>query len=318
MIHEYAIEPEMVASWDNVSDCRFYSDKFGLGQSRLMSEYPKLQNWRKQVLRAAPKDGMELQRVTAMIGLLSEKMIARRNAVTYDGNKNVSWLQNAELEDANNPFHAIIARSNPRNHKNVLSCQTLGLSSNPKWDIMEQNRVSRTAYDMASVLRPILKNCNMAIFIDPFFMLKDVEKWKKPFTALINELPKEKFCESSFRVEFHSSASAHMAPSADEFKRRCDKHLAHCIPHGLFVNFKRWKQRPDAEKLHDRYLLTDIGGVYFSIGLDEGLKGEEQSVLLLKKKTYEGIWEDYMGKAPAFELEEGEFTLPDMKESQRL
>lgn len=313
MIYEYAIEPETVAKWGNISDYRFYCEKFGLGQPRLMSEYPKLKNWRRRVLIAAGgKDDMELQRITALIGLLSEKMIPR-NVSTYDGNK--EWLQNAEIEDINNSFRAIIARSNPRNHKNVLCNQALGLSSNPKWDIREQNIVPRSAYDMALVLRPILKKCNIAIFIDPYFMLNEneIDNWKKPFTALINELPKEKFSESSFQVEFHSSASAHKAPSPAEFKRRCEHHLAYCIPQGLYVNFKRWKQRLDGEKLHDRYLLTDIGGVDFSIGLAEGLKGETQKISLLKKETYEGIWERYMSKNPAFDLEEGEFTLPAMR-----
>jgi hypothetical protein len=85
MIYEYALEPELVASWGNLSDYRFFVQAFGLGQPRLMSEFPKLKNWRRQVLRALkdPK-GMKAQRVTALIEVLSEKMISRQHG-GYDG-----------------------------------------------------------------------------------------------------------------------------------------------------------------------------------------------------------------------------------------
>ena len=40
------------------------------------------------------------------------------------------------------------------------------------------------------------------------------------------------------------------------------------------MKVRRLKQKQDGEKLHNRYILTDLGGVTFGTGLDEGKKGE--------------------------------------------
>ncbi|MBU1864375.1 MAG: hypothetical protein KKH94_11985 [Candidatus Omnitrophica bacterium] len=307
MVFEFAIEPELVATWGDFNNYRFFVDKFGIGQSRIMAEYPKLKNWRRKVLVAAPKDGMELERVTALIQILSENMIAR-NTVNYDGN--IEWLENTEKEDSNLPFQAILALSNPRNYPNVLNAKILGVSNNSKWHIKEQlPDVPRKASDIAEAIRPLLQNCHTAIFIDPYFMAKDDWwKWQRPFIKFMQALPIERYGPSQLRVEFHSSANFGYAPSSQLFKQRCTERLTGCIPEGLSVCFKRWKEKPGGKQLHDRYLITDIGGVDLSTGLDEGSEGKTQKISLLKLNTYETTWKDYVSE-PAFNLAEGEFTI---------
>ena len=82
MVFEFAVEPELVATCGERDNYRYFYEKFGIGQPRIMSEYPKLQNWRRQVLRAASgKKDEELQRITAMIAILSEARISRCNVV---------------------------------------------------------------------------------------------------------------------------------------------------------------------------------------------------------------------------------------------
>ncbi len=41
MVYEYALEPELVATWGNRQDFRYFVEKFGLGQPRIVSRYPK-------------------------------------------------------------------------------------------------------------------------------------------------------------------------------------------------------------------------------------------------------------------------------------
>ncbi len=307
MVFEFAIEPELVATWGNLNNYRFFVDKFGIGESRIMAEYPKLKNWRRRVLAVAPNDGMALQRVTALIQILSESMIAR-NSVNYDGN--LEWLKNAEEEDSNLPFQAILARLNPRKYPNVLNAEIIGVSNNSKWHIQEQlPDVPRQASDIAEAIRPLLNNCHKAIFIDPYFMAKDNWwKWQQPFLKFMECLPIERYALSELRVEFHASADFSDARSSQHFKQRCTERLKDCIPNGLSVRFKRWKEKPLGEKLHDRYLITDIGGVDFSTGIDEGTEGQTQKIALLKLNTYRKIWEDYVSEHPAF-FAEDEFTL---------
>jgi hypothetical protein len=49
-------------------------------------------------------------------------------------------------------------------------------------------------------------------------------------------------------------------------------------------------------------ILTDIGGVSFGVGLDDGADGETDEVTLLDDKTYRFRWTQYMSPEPAFEL----------------
>lgn len=310
MVFEFAIEPGLVATWGEPSNFRYFYEKFGIGQPRMMAEYPKLQNWRRRVLQAATgKSDMELQRVTAMVTMLSESMISRKTDC-YDGN--TEWLENAEQEDSVSPFHAILALSNPRNHPSVLKAQMLGISNNSQWYIDKQlPDVPRKASEMAKAVRPLLHNCHIAIFIDPYFMLgDDWQKWQRPFGKFIQELPMERYALTQLRVEFHSSVDVKNAPSAKFFKQRCMEKLAEHIPNGLSICFKRWEQKPGGKKLHDRFLITDIGGVDFSTGLDEGLDGETQKISLLEANAYKTIWECYMSNDPAFNLApDNKFTI---------
>jgi hypothetical protein len=316
MVFEFAVEPELVAACGEQDNYRYFYEKFGIGQPRIMSEYPKLQNWRRQVLQAASgKTDEELQRITAMIAILSEARISRKT----DGyNGNIEWLRNAEKEDTLLPFHAILALSNPRNHPSVLMSQMLGVSSNSKWHINEQlPDVPRKAFEMAKAVRPLLINCRTAIFIDPYFMRGEKRwKWQRPFSAFMREFLSERHELSELRIEVHS-ADPPGAPSEKDFEKHCRKELEDDIPYGLRICFKRWKQKPGGKKLHDRYLITDIGGVNFSIGLDEGETGETQNISLLKRNTYEIIWEDYISNHPAFDIDKADgFTIEGKKASR--
>jgi len=56
MINEYAIEPALAVAWaKNQSEFEYYYEKFGLGRSKIMSEFPKFKNWRKQFKRPGHK-----------------------------------------------------------------------------------------------------------------------------------------------------------------------------------------------------------------------------------------------------------------------
>lgn len=303
MVFEFAIEPDLVASWGDLKNYQIFYDKFGIGQPRIMAEYPILKNWRRRVLQAASgRSDMEMQRVTALITRLSETMI-RRRTMPYDGN--IKWLENAQKEDENDSFHAILALSNDFNHPNVLDTTMLGISNNQRWDINKQlPDVPRKASDMADAVRPLLKNSRTVVFIDPYFMAGDNWlKWQRPFSAFMQELSTNRHEPSDIHVEVQASADLYNAPSTNDFIGRCRQRLTNCIPNGLTVSFKRWKEKPEGKKLHDRYIITEIGGVDFSIGLDEGAIGQTQKISLLERNTYTSVWNNYLGNSPAFNVE---------------
>ena len=52
------------------------------------------------------------------------------------------------------------------------------------------------------------------------------------------------------------------------------------------VLVRRLSEKPRGEKLHNRYILTDLGGVFFGIGLDDGDEGATDDVTLLDRDPY--------------------------------
>ena len=119
MLHEYAVEPELVATWCDRASGRYFLDKFGLGSPRIMSRYPR-KHWKRLVWEAwknSSHDDSERKRMEELIQRLSEDMVTRRNAVW---NPDGTWFGNVLDEHRRIPFHAILVRSNARAHPNIL------------------------------------------------------------------------------------------------------------------------------------------------------------------------------------------------------
>jgi hypothetical protein len=317
MIFEYALDPELACTWTDRDTCRYFKDQFGIDRGRLVSRYPK--RWKKKVWNAFQKsrellpktEEVEAQtqkeegRLTELLQRLSEIMIKRYN---YTWNENDSWLNNALSEYHQDSFRAIITRNNPNESPFIVTPHDLYDHNCQYWEINRGLTVKRKAKDMANAVSPMLKCCRVVIFIDPYFRAK-WPKWQKVFEAFFKQFPVDNLQSRLLRIEIHASADIKYAPSSDYFHDECNKYMISCIPKGLNVLFKRWKQKPNGEKLHNRYILTDIGGVTFSIGLDEGDEGETDDVTLMDRKQYELRWSQYASANPAFDLAESPFQI---------
>lgn len=122
MIHEYALEPELVATWTDRTLCRHFKDNFGFDQGRVGSRYPK--HWKKLVWEAFNNtdnstNDIAQKRLVELLERLSERMVRRTNT-QWDADTK-SWFENAEREHERRPFHAILARTNSENHAHVLT-----------------------------------------------------------------------------------------------------------------------------------------------------------------------------------------------------
>ena len=291
MIYEYALEPELVATWHSRDDFRFFLDKFGLGCARMVSRFPK--SWVKLVWQSfAPDSGdMARKRLEVLLMRFTERMI-RRPGARYDGT--VAWLVNVETENTRLPFHTIIARQNPRAVAAILVPSALD-QTDALWAVKIDDVVPRTARDLAAAVESMLRSCSKVVFIDPNFGPENARHRRplREFLRVLGARPLEEFPE----VEIHTKEKS----TAEFFKEACETELTGLIPAGLSVRFKRWRIRAGSKALHHRYILTDLGGVGFRYGLDDGSSGESDDVNLLSAKTYATRWNQYLGDRPAFE-----------------
>jgi len=279
MIYEYALEPELVATWGNPQDYRYFIDKFGLGQPRVVARYPK--KWVRLVWEAFHSDNeIERARVTELLTRLSERM-TRRPEAAWDSAK--PWLQNAKTEHARRPFRTILARDD-------------GEADNLP-DYPRGSSVPRKAAEMAAAVAGMLRCSRVAIFIDPHFG-PDSARHRRPLEAFLSALSDGRSTDQLERVEVQTSDKADLR----YFRSECESRMRRCIPAGLGVRFVRWKERAGSEKLHNRYILTDLGGVMFNVGLDDGEDGETDDVTLMDRAQYELRWRQYASDQPAFDF----------------
>ena len=164
MIHEYALEPELVATWVDRRVGRYFIEKFGLGQPRIVSRYPK--RWKRLVWEAFTSgNDVERARMTELLERLRETMVKRRDG-RWD--PSAAWLHNAEDEHARVPFHAILARSNPRGLTMVLVADEID-DATPLWGVPRGCTIPRTAMDMAAAVASMLRIADVLVFVDPHF-----------------------------------------------------------------------------------------------------------------------------------------------------
>ncbi|MBI2199148.1 MAG: hypothetical protein HYU42_11205 [Candidatus Rokubacteria bacterium] len=296
MIHEYALEPELVATWVDRGVGRYFIEKFGLGQPRIVSRYPK--RWKRLVWEAFTSgNDVERARMTELLERLRETMVKRRDG-RWD--PSAAWLHNAEDEHARVPFHAILARSNPRGLTMVLVADEID-DATPLWGVPRGCTVPRTAMDMAAAVASMLRIADVLVFVDPHFGPEN-GRHRRPLERFLRSVVDARPGEAPRRLEVQSSADG--GSTTAFFCDECRQRLPVCIPIGLRVEMVRLRQRPGGERLHNRYILTDLGGVIFGVGLDEGDHGDTDDIQLLDRAQYEERWRQYAGEPPAFDRPE--------------
>jgi hypothetical protein len=319
MIYEYAIAPEALISWaSNRSACYIIKDKFGIGTPRIMADYPRLKRWRKNFREAsASLDEMSKSRLEELFKLLTETRILRTAGEGYDST--ASWLKNTEREERRHEFKAIVATEDSANNNHILLSEQIGEWPDHLWNAPRGSVVKRDLDSMIQALCPLLQQCTDLLFIDPYFRATQT-KFRESIVALLNESIRCPVYENKKRIEIHVSADWDKCPSEDQFERDCQDKLTRELPLGLEVKLFRWKQRAGQEKLRNRYILTNLGGVSFGTGLDSGQTGESDDVNLLSRDQWQIRWQQYQEKSGAFRLErkfviQGARTKPYQTES---
>jgi hypothetical protein len=290
MIYEYALEPALLSNW---KDFRYFAEKFGVAKGRLISRFPK--RWERMVLDSLAGCGeVEKARIVeSLIGL--KKCIRSRH---HEWNDQHNWLLNAETEHGKRPFHAIVATSNPRSLAFVLEADSLS-ESNPLWCLPRFPPVQRTAIDMAQRVAPLLCFSHRILFIDPHFR-PDKIKWRRPLEAFLEVATYKRRPGDLLKVEIHVKDDL----ETGLFTAHSQRSLPEIIPTGVKVRIVQWHERERAEKLHNRFILTDLGGVSFGVGLDDsdGEDGQTDDIQLLNEETYKLRFSQYAGSTPAFDL----------------
>lgn len=300
MIYEFAVDPVVVATWYQRELGRFFAREFGVGTPRIISRLPA--GWKTCVWEEFRRSGsctdLNAGRMTAVLKDVSAKMI-KRNPLNWDNSK--SWLSNAESEHSITPFHAILSHDNPRSHQRVLRPDSIDHKT-LIWHLPTQKRVLRNAHDLQEVAAPMLRLASEVLFVDPHFhtVPRYMQSFSRFFKAIVD--PKTDRRHSGLDRAYLPNVQIH---HLDKNRHLCQSELARILPHQLNLVIYTLKHTSKGQSLHNRYILTDIGGLAFAHGLDENTSrasADRDEALLLEEDVYRQLWSQYANGANAFEV----------------
>lgn len=301
MIYEFAVDPAIVATWCQRGLGSLFADHFGLGTPRIISQFPR--SWEKLVWNEYRQLGHHRNRNRS---LLMEQILKRVSDTTvrrttrhWDNSK--SWLENTELQHQIAPFDAILSSSNPRAHTHVI-CANSTLFDNPLWRRNKDKLVPRSPQETENVISPMLRIATNILFIDPFFCTES--RYLKPFERCFDTIVKQRSGDR------HQAISGSVLPSIEILRSYrandyCKSELSRILPAQLNLLIRTLRPYPKGQRLHNRYILTDVGGLDFGDGLGVGgsdARDNLDDVVLQGKDRYRKRWEQYADGAHAFRV----------------
>jgi hypothetical protein len=296
MFQEYALEPELVATWGKRENYRVFAREFGIGNARLVAQYPK--RWAKRVWDSAHGcEGKDRTRLEILLRQIDGISVRRQGSV-FDDSNGSSWMQNAAIENARLAFHAILATANPAGNAQVLVGDNVD-EQTPLWSCPRGIIVPRQATQMAAAIGVLLRYAQEIVLVDPYMSPSAARRKIDALRAFLTAIAAGRGDRPPRRIEVQMLES--VGGAAEDFPTNCQSR-ARDIPHELVVRFVRWRERDGGLRFHNRYILTELGGVQFAHGLDEGQPGEEDDITLLDKGQFDRRWDQYGGSAPAFDL----------------
>jgi len=293
MIYEYAVDPVSFTSEDTVI---FLLESFGREKGRMISELKK-DAWVDLVRRFLHNAGLQDVARKRMIEALSilvkkQKAIYCRHQQVQEGPDWISMTQRAHNVW---PYRGIMLEKYNGDDPQYL-VRDIHLSNKPNWTVPPSMTVDREAAAMVGAVRDLLANAREVILVDRNFRLENqqgrsVDKYKNVLLAIILFLAKKPYGPSVSKLIYHIGDEYY---NAANLKVKIDRYLRADLPAEFRLEFAFWPKND----LHDRFLLTDIGGIDCGIGLDEYAGTSERTVKFkrLSNADYSSEWSRFRQK----------------------
>ncbi len=283
MLYEYAIDPiAMVEIARDRRDFRLFLRSFEVGNPRVVSNFPKFSRLKKQIESHADSVGLEGIDSTRLDELLSflrqlPKVVRPSDA---DGD---SWVDKVRSEGGRVAFDTVFvsdkALLEPWPSVSIDDCYQ---GNCPFWDFNDRVVVSKTASAIASAIANMLRLSTRIYIIDPYLGTQK-DKWSTFISVLEKAV--------SGRVADDLEVTVYLAPckgitTPSEMKKHFEKTAAEQFSSIKRMQFIGLKEKRDGEQFHNRYILTDIGGISLGAGFEDGGPSETDDLFLLSREQY--------------------------------
>lgn len=293
MLREYAVEPSLIADY---ASARYFLEKFGCDRGRILAQFPK--SWLRMVYDSLRCKPVEKAKVEVLLTRVKSSALARRPGSAFDPAR--GWLDQALDEDARAAamaFAAILADGVERPPK-VVNGHVID-ESDHRWVVATDRIVARTAKAMADAIHPLLCISSHVRFIEPYFDGNRRDRIE-PILEFITRATSATRSQSGPTFEIHA---ANPNDKSSQFIEDGLQLFAARLPVGVSVTFTQWSERPGGDQFHNRYVLTDVGGVEFGTGLDQKPGQATDRVSLLSDATRKELWARFDATSTAYVMD---------------
>lgn len=323
MIYEYALDPELIIPWAlNQRDYSEFIEAFGIGTTRIPSIVIPFKRWKSLIMqKTSSLDDIQAGMVIDLINAIKEKYIDRQGI-------NGEWYENVIKEHNRFPFDYILVKDKSKcNTKKTIVQDDIYNDikiknvDNKKWDHPTQKLVECTTEKMIQVIQNMLGLASHVILIDPYLGAKRNGEQQNP--NIIIELIRASLRNNTaklpvkFEIIYSSVKSKdkegkpkyRMNPNKDQIQDGISAEDLFYKPEDLYIKldenpdylsesidlsvkdiYEKWK----GLRIHNRYILTDIGGVILGKGIEPSYFNHKDEFILLNGDIYRQKWKDYI------------------------
>lgn len=304
MVYEYAIDPALVLAWaKDIRDYRKFVDSFGLGTTRIRSSAPRFNKWRSAVFRMLPDPCDETygNRVAELVQAIGESAEVYRTT-TFP--KSRPWIDAVKIYDANIPFnYVLVDKKTGGEPPHFYTGDDIYHHPQRFWNHRNQKPVTRTAANMASEVGNMLRLSRHIVFVDPYF--REQTSKREPIEAFLDHTFSNRVEPGVDSIAILYSSHVKNLPKSSYIAQDLRNRWRGKWPSGFSVRLRALREKPDGEQIHNRYVLTELGGVSFGIGLDQGEATQTDDMMLLEAELHRKRWDQYFNCA-AFEIDQEE------------
>lgn len=279
MIYEYAVDPSLLTAWVIANDVGL-APQFGLDHRRVVADFPS--NWDGEATGALlerfewddgdPNYLDARNRLDALLAFMRPKV--RRGQVAAKD----PWLRQAVEAHDIEPFHAILTGGALPGNDAVITPSVIQDLRNERWYLPTIDVTTKTAEALATQLAPFLRAASQIVLVDPYFkadkqgypevlglliqqalVMRSQERPRPEITVMTGVGDRDQPAAGVALEEQLRREAAHRCGKAKEL-------LGAHIPAGISVKFVCIAQFEGGDQVHNRLLLTDVGGAIIPYG----------------------------------------------------
>lgn len=291
MLSDYSIDPHSIG---DCRDLRKLYDSIGFNHGRLIIENPTSREWIKSARNTASTDPNYAKKAKEYEIILSHISKSGFSELNPDIDTSKEWLDNSRKLLSESQIRAIITNETTAD---TLSIDELSNLFNA-WKVMRSIQVERTVAHFSLPISKVTRRARKLKLIDPYFDLC-LPRFLKFFHLCY------KNCSDNCSIEIHCDASdckSYLTPNYESIWKTA------AISSGKRQNVKisiiLWQELPKSYKIHDRYLLTNMGGIRIPTGLDLIGAHDKADVSIIDTEVYNDIYSRYdsNGNNPKFKF----------------